>query len=81
VGKPTFMLFHFQLAGPYGWEALGSGVGSGEDALTEALADLEELFGGELPRGEFRCIEIRGRDSRWVTFEVGAGGPPDLSLN
>jgi hypothetical protein len=74
----VLMLFHFEYSGPRGWEALGSGVGAGDDAVVEALAELETLSGGSLPTGAFRCIEIRGKDSRWIDFEVLGEGRTSL---
>jgi hypothetical protein len=69
------VLFHFQFDGPSGWEAVGSGEGSGEDdlGLEQAITDLDSLAGGLEP-GVYLAIPARGRSTRWREFRIDAGG-------
>jgi hypothetical protein len=68
MGKRRLVLFHLQFAGPRGWEAFGSGEGSGESAMEKALEDLRALHGGTLPHGTYRLIAA-GREGRWEYLE------------
>jgi hypothetical protein len=68
------MIIHFEFDGEGSWEAMGSGIGDGEDALTVALDDLRGLHGGRLPAGNYRFIEARGGDARWGRLELDADG-------
>jgi hypothetical protein len=72
VGTP--MIIHFEFSGSSDWEAMGSGIGAGEDPVGAALAELRSLHGGNLPAGRYRYIEARAGDARWGRFEIGAGG-------
>jgi hypothetical protein len=67
-------IFHFQYHGVFGWEAMGAGVGEGEDAIWEALAEVRRLFGCELPAGSYQAVESRSANPRWETFELDARG-------
>jgi hypothetical protein len=67
-------IFHFQFQGEGGWEAIGAGEGSRDDALGGAFADLRELSGGRLPAGTYQVIESRSSNALWQTFELGADG-------
>jgi hypothetical protein len=67
-------IFHFQLLGAAGWEAVGAGVGDGEDPVDVALAELRDLCGGHLPAGRWRVIESHSADPRLETFEVDEAG-------
>ena len=68
------MIIHFEFSGDGDWEAMGSGIGAGEDPFGSALADLRSLHGGNLPAGRYRYIEARAGDARWEPFELGDGG-------
>jgi hypothetical protein len=68
------LYFHFQCKGENGWEDMGSGVSSGDNPVSSALADLRVLYGGELPAGSYRCIGTRSGTSRWQTFELDGDG-------
>jgi hypothetical protein len=68
------VLYHFEFLGEVGWEAFGSGEGSGEDPLALALIDLTALAGGTLPEGEYRCIPALSESPRWESVWLGAGG-------
>jgi hypothetical protein len=66
-------IFHFQVHGEYGWEALGAGLGDGEDPIAAALDELRDFYGGLLPGGEYRVIEARSANALWRTFELEDG--------
>lgn len=68
------MIFHFEFGGVRGWEAMGSGRGTGGDALPTALADLRLLHGGTLPAGRYQYIAALGSEARWRDFEIGDDG-------
>jgi hypothetical protein len=68
------MLFHFQIRGGTGWEALGSGVSDEEGPLPGAIRDLRSLHGGELPEGSYRYVEAQGPHFRSGAFRVGRDG-------
>lgn len=68
------MLYHFEFRGQAGWEACGSGGGTGDDAVEMAVGDLQGLTFTELPPGEYRCIAATGQDARWIHFELGPDG-------
>jgi hypothetical protein len=68
------MLFHFQFRGTVGWEAIGAGVGDGEDPIAEALAEVRRFAGGTLPAGNYQAIEARSSDTRWEAFDLGEDG-------
>jgi hypothetical protein len=68
------MLFHFQIRGEHGWEALGSGVSTTTDALAGAIDDLRSLHGGTLPRGSYEYVEAQGTDPRFGSFRLGEDG-------
>ncbi len=68
------MLFHFQFRGTAGWEAIGAGVGDGEDPIAEALAEVRSFADGTLPAGNYQVIEARSSDTRWETFDLGEDG-------
>jgi hypothetical protein len=68
------MIIHFEFDGPTDWEAMGSGIGDGEDPVLGALADLRGLHGGRLPAGRYRFIEARPGDARWQRLELDSEG-------
>jgi hypothetical protein len=67
------VLFHIQARGPRGWEAVGSGEGSGPDREIAAVRDLHELSGG-LPAGTYRVIAARTGHQARVEVELDANG-------
>lgn len=67
-------IFHFQILGPLGWEAIGAGVGQGEDPLGGALDELRDHFGGELPPGRYQALEAWVSDACWTEFEIAPDG-------
>jgi hypothetical protein len=68
------MIIHFEFDGAVSWEAMGSGIGDGEDPIAVALDDLRDLHGGRLPAGRYRFIAARGGDARWQPLELDADG-------
>lgn len=68
------MLYHIEFLGESGWEAFGSGEGSGEDRVALALSDMTSLAGGTLPEGEYRCIPALSESPRWESIWLGADG-------
>jgi hypothetical protein len=68
------MLYHVEFRGENGWEAFGSGEGSGEDPVGLAMADLTAVAGGTLPAGEYRCIAARSDSIHWETVWLDASG-------
>lgn len=70
------MIFHFEFGGVHGWEAMGTGVGTGTegDQLPTALADLRLLHGGTLPAGRYQYIAALGSEARWRDFEIDDDG-------
>jgi hypothetical protein len=71
-------LYHFEFRGEAGWEAFGSGVGSGVDPTSAAMADLAEIAEGSLPDGEYRCISATSRSPRWESVWLGPDGRIDV---
>jgi hypothetical protein len=67
-------IFHFQYQGDYGWEAIGAGVGDGDDPIGMALAEVGLFYDGPLPAGSYQVIESRGAAPRWEAIEVGVDG-------
>ncbi|MBS1675821.1 MAG: hypothetical protein JST08_00405 [Actinobacteria bacterium] len=68
------MIFHFEFGGVHGWEAMGAGLGTGNEQLPTALADLRLLHGGSLPPGRYQYIAALGSEARWRDFEIGDDG-------
>jgi hypothetical protein len=71
------VLYHFEFLGESGWEAFGSGEGSGEDRVEAAMADLTAVAGGTLPEGEYRYIAALSESPRWESVWLGADGRVD----
>jgi hypothetical protein len=69
------VLYHFEFRGEMGWEAFGSGEGSGTDPVGAAMADLTAVAGGTLPAGEYRFIAATSGNPRWGSVWLGADGP------
>lgn len=67
------MLFHIQVRGPTGWEAFGSGVGSGPEPEVEAMRELRRTAGG-LPAGTYRVVAARTGVPSGFEFAVDACG-------
>lgn len=53
---------------------MGSGEGEGIEAPLPALADLNELSGGALPVGVYRCIPARTGSAYWEHLVIGPDG-------
>jgi hypothetical protein len=68
------VLYHFEFRGKAGWEAFGSGEGSGEDRVALALEDLAAVAGAILPAGEYRFIAARSDCARWELIWLGVHG-------
>jgi hypothetical protein len=68
------VLYHFEFRGEMGWEAFGSGEGSGTDPVGAAMADLTAVAGGTLPAGEYRFIAATAGTPRWGSVWFGAEG-------
>ena len=67
------MNFLFEFLGPEGrWETAGVGEGDGEAAIENAIRDLAEQSGGELPAGEYRLMPGGQPDATWRLLELDA---------
>ncbi len=73
------MIYHFQYRGPSGWETLGSGIGTGERAIEQALEEVRGLSGSRLPSGDYRGIAAGDGDSHFIHFELTGAADPGPS--
>lgn len=53
---------------------MGSGEGEGIEAPAAALADLNELGGGALPVGVYRCIAAKTGSTYWEHLVIDPDG-------
>ncbi len=79
--KRRSVLYHFQHLLEEGrWQPMGSGEGFGRDPVRDAVSNLSDLSGGNLPAGLYRYLPVdRAPDARWRFLTVSKKGSVRIS--